>query len=317
MRKLIVGLVAACFLVGCDEQPKGGSGAMALSANQEKQNVLSIGIDGWSFVGPSEVPSGWTTVRINNDSGMIHHALVYRLPEGVTDVMMADLVIEPVQKSLTARLEGDVEKANQLLGSIPEWFADIVYVGGPGMMSDGIVGEATMYLEPGDYIVECYVKTNGMQHNYNPEPGMHGMVLPVEVTSDDGGMAEPNANVTLAISTDGFEIVDGAFKAGTNSVRVNFVEQQLYNGLVGLDAHVFRVDPDTNVADAVRWVNPFSNTGQETPGPAHYVGGIHDMPQGANGYFKVDLEEGDYGIVAEVPGAFENGFFTIVSVTAD
>ncbi len=317
MKKMLVGLVTVFLLIGCDEQPQNGSAESKSSANQEKQNILPIGIDGWTFVGPSQIPSGWTKVRVNNDSGMIHHALVYRLPEGVTDVMIADMVIEPIQKSLTARLEGDLDKANQIMSTIPGWIAETVYLGGPGMMSDGIVGEATMYLAPGNYIVECYVKTNGMQHNYNPEPGMHGMVLPLTVTAEDGGMAEPEANVTLAITKSGFDIVDGAFKTGANSVRVTFVEQQLFGGLIGLDAHVFRIDPETDVAQAVQWMNPFSNEGQETPAPAYFVGGIHDMPQGSTGYFTVDLEEGDYGIVAEVPGAHEMGLFTQFSVTAD
>ncbi len=317
MTKLIIGFVALCFLMGCDEQPQNVGDESALSAHQSKHNVLSLNIDGWSFVGPSEVSSGWTTVRVNNDSGMIHHAVVYRLPDGVTDGMMADLVIEPIQKSLTARLAGDLDKANQILGTIPEWVSNIVYFGGPGMMSDGVVGEATMYLEPGRYIVECYVKTNGTQHNYNPDPGVHGMVLPFEVTSDDGGMAEPDANVTVAISNTGFEIIDGAFKTGTNSVRVKFIEQNRYNGLVGHDAHIFRIGPDTNIAEAVRWMNPFSNDGQETPGPAYFVGGIHDMPEGTTGYFKLDLEAGTYGLVAEIPDAQETGLFQTFSVTAD
>ena len=49
----------------------------------------------------------------------------------------------------------------------------------------------------------------------------------------------------------------------------------------------------------------FPNDGQQTPAPAHYVGGIHDMPEGSTAYIKMQLEEGEYGIVAEVPDAKE------------
>ncbi len=54
MKKLFMGLVVACSLVGCGEQPQGASDDTASSADQAKQNILSLGIDGWSFVRPSE-----------------------------------------------------------------------------------------------------------------------------------------------------------------------------------------------------------------------------------------------------------------------
>lgn len=309
MRKLIIGLAVIFSLAACGDD--------AHQASDANNNELSLAIDGWTFVGPSEVKSGWTRVKVNNDSGMIHHAVVYRLPDGVTDGMMAELVIKPLQESLTARLAGDMEKAGALLATIPAWMGQIDYFGGPGMMSDGIVGEATMYLEPGNYIVECYVKTNGMQHNYSPDPGVHAMVHPFTVSAEAGDMAEPDANVTLEIDNSGFAIVDGAFVPGNNSVRVNFVEQRRYNGFIGHDAHLFRIDADTDIEAAARWMDPFSNDGQETPGPVHYVGGIHDMPQGATGYFTVTLSPGDYGIVAEIPDTQGQGYFERFTVSAE
>jgi hypothetical protein len=281
---------------------------------QTPDNVMELEIDGLSFIGPNEIASGWTTIRINNDSGMEHFGLVYRLPEGVTGEMIGDQVVKPIQQSLTANIAGDTEKAAQIMATIPAWIADIQYLGGPGMMSTGVIGEATMNIEPGNYIVECYVKTNGIQHNYHPTPGMHGMVLAFTVRDEGGGMAEPEANVTLDITNTGYAISSGQFRAGENSVRVNFVEQQLYNNFVGHDAHVFRIDEDTDVDAAAKWINFFPNDGQQTPAPAHFVGGIHDMPQGSTAYFKLNLEEGEYGVVAEIPDAKGAGLFTRFSV---
>ncbi|MEQ9316078.1 MAG: hypothetical protein RLN72_09500, partial [Henriciella sp.] len=57
--------------------------------------------------------------------------------------------------------------------------------------------------------------------------------------------------------------------------------------------------------------------GQATPAPAHFVGGIHDMPEGSTAYFTVELEPGEYGIVAEVPDAQATGLFTTISVPAE
>ena len=280
-------------------------------------NVLALDILGLSFTGPTEVRSGWTTVRISNNSGMTHHGLVYRLPDGITEEMVSEEVVRPIQQSLSANIAGDTETAIAIMQTIPAWIADFVYMGGPGMISHGVVGETTMYLEPGHYIVECYVKTNGVQHNYNPAPGGRGMVLGFTVTEEPGGKPEPAANVTLAISNTGYTIEDGSFVAGENNVRVRFAEQRLYNNFVGHDAHFFRIDADTDVAAGARWPDFFPLDGQQTPAPVHYVGGIHDMPEGSVAYVKMQLEAGEYGIVAEVPDAEEIGLFRRISVTAD
>jgi hypothetical protein len=98
---------------------------------------------------------------------------------------------------------------------------------------------------------------------------------------------------------------------------VKFVEQRLYNNFVGHDAHFFRISPDTDVEASARWVDFFPNDGQQTPAPAHYVGGIHDMPEGSTAYIKMQLEEGEYGIVAEVPDAQEIGLFRRITVADD
>ncbi len=313
MRREMLLLATFCFMSGCDN-------AQTVSENDENtfssptENVLSLEIVGWSFVGPSEIGSGWTTIRINNDSGMTHHGLVYRLPDGITAEMVSDEVVKPLQESLTASIAGDFDQATELLKAIPAWIGDIVYMGGPGMFSDGVVGEATMFLEPGDYIVECYVKTNGVQHNYNPVPGAHGMVLPLTVKAEPGGMSEPDATVTMEISNSGYAITEGEFVAGENDVRIRFVEQKLYNDFVGHDAHFFRITSGTDVEAAAKWVDFFPNDGQQTPAPAHFVGGIHDMPEGSTAYFKLRLEKGEYGIVAEVPNAREIGLFRTVTV---
>ncbi len=79
---------------------------------------------------------------------MTHFGLVYKLPDGVTAQMVSDQVVKPFQEGLTARLEGDVDKANEIAKTVPAWIGEFVYLGGPGMISDGVTGEATMYLEP-------------------------------------------------------------------------------------------------------------------------------------------------------------------------
>ena len=310
-RLLLLGVCYLFFGCGMAEQATENS---ENSSSNSTQNVLSLEMVGLSFVGPNEIESGWTTINILNNSGMTHHGLVYLLPDGVTAEMISEQVIKPLQGSLTASIAGDLDQAAELLKTIPAWLGDIIYMGGPGMISNGVVGEATMYLEPGNYIVECYVKTNGVQHNYNPQPGAHGMVLPLTVKAEPGGMSEPDATVTMEISNSGYEVTEGEFVVGKNSVRIKFVEQKLYNDFVGHDAHFFRITRETDIEASAKWVDFFPIDGQQTPAPAHFVGGIHDMPEGSTAYFNIELEEGEYGVVAEVPNAREIGLFTTFTV---
>lgn len=309
MKQLVVAAALAVSLSACSGGPT--------ENDLPEPNVLELEVQGMSFVGPDTIKSGWTTIRVINEGGMTHHALVYRLPDGITAEMVDDQIVRPIQMSLTAAIAGDIEKAAQIAATTPAWVSDLTWLGGPGMMSDGVIGEATMYLEPGNYIIECYVKTNGVQHNYNPEPGEFGMVFPLKVVADDGKMAEPDANVTLTITNSGYEISDGAFVLGENTVRARFDEQRLYNNFVGHDAHVFRIENDTDVDAAARWPDFFPIDGQQTPAPAKFVGGIHDMPQGATGYFKLNLKQGEYGITAEIPNAKDSGFFMQFSVEGE
>ncbi|MBX7458675.1 hypothetical protein K3152_10505 [Qipengyuania sp. 1NDH17] len=309
MKLFAIAAVLAVSLAGCSPEEA--------RTETPGTNILELEVQGLAFVGPDTVKSGWTTIRVVNKGGMTHHALVYRLPDGITAQMVDEQVVVPIQKSLTAAIAGDTQKAAEIAATMPAWVGDLTWLGGPGMMSDGVTGEATMYLEPGNYIVECYVKTNGVQHNYNPEPGELGMVFPLTVLAEDGGMAEPDANVTLTLSNNGYEITDGAFVAGENSVRAVFAEQRLYNDFVGHDAHVFRIAEDTDIDAAASWPDFFPVDGQQTPAPASFVGGIHDMPQGATGYFKLTLEPGDYGITAEIPDARQSGFFKRFGVGAN
>ena len=306
MKQLVIAGVAAWSLSACSATPT--------QAVQTEPNVLELKVQGLTFAGPGTIKSGWATIRVVNSGGMTHHALVYRLPDGVSAEMVDEQVVRPIQRSLTAAIAGDTAKAAEIAATVPAWVGDLTWLGGPGMMSDGVTGEATMYLEPGRYLVECYVKTNGVQHNFNPQPGEFGMVFPLTVVAEEGGMAEPDANVTLTITNSGYEVSDGAFVPGDNTVRVRFEEQRLYNNFVGHDAHVFRIANDTDVDAAAKWPDFFPIDGQQTPSPAKFVGGIHDMPHGATGYFKLWLEPGDYGITAEIPDAKDKGFFMRFSV---
>ena len=141
------------------------------------------------------------------------------------------------------------------------------------------------------------------------------MLMDLTVTGEQNRAPEPAANATLAIRNSGFELVDGALTAGTNTIRVDFVEQQALPSFVGNDVHLMRVDDEESIARADAWLDWRSEGGLEDPSPVVFLGGINDLPAGSHGYFTVDLAPGDYAFIAEVPGPQAAGFVLPFSVS--
>lgn len=270
--------------------------------------VVELRAVGMKFEGPSRVPAGWTTFRFINTSGMVHFAMIDDPPDGVTAELMSRTSGPAFQEAMDAMNAGDEEGVNTAFGKMPAWMGDMVYRGGPGLLSGGLTGETTVYLEPGHYVLECYIKTGGVFHTTSPTPGTLGMLHPLEVTAPTSGAGEPTANVSVNIDNTGLSIADGSFRAGANVIRVNFREQQAFPTFVGNDVHIARLDADQDLAAAAQWMDWRKPQGLETPTPVTFLGGINDMPAGSHGYIHVVLEPGDYALIGETPAPQDQGF---------
>jgi hypothetical protein len=284
------------------------------TASAPQAYVVELRAVGKTFQGPSEIPSGWTTFRFVNASSMIHFAMIDVPPEGITTQIMSDTLMEPFQEVMDAMNAGDEEAVNAAFARFPEWIAELGRSGGPGMLSPGLTGETTVYLEPGHYVIECYVKSDGVFHSTSPGEGQLGMVFGLVVTEAQNNAPEPRADVTLAVRNVGFEIISGALRAGSNTIRVDFLEQQALPSFVGNDVHVMKVDSEESIALADGWLDWRTKDGLEDPGPVTFIGGLNDLPAGSHGYFNVDLEPGDYAFIAEIPGPQAAGFVLPFSV---
>jgi hypothetical protein len=213
----------------------------------EVTNIVELDATGMRFVGPGTISSGWTTIRLNNKDDMLHFGMLVRLPEHVTATMYSDDLGAKFQQGYNLMLEGRNEEAGVVFGSLPGWVQELSYHGGPGFVSGNMSAESTQYLEPGNYVVECYIKSDQIFHSYSPIPGMLTMMFPMTVTDSAGGMTEPEANATLTINETGLRLTEGALKAGDNSIRVRFDTQIRYPSFVGQDVHIIRVDTDADV----------------------------------------------------------------------
>lgn len=316
MRVLLVLLLPLLFHSACqpaadNQLPDDREAASAAS------NVMDVVARGLTFEGPDAVPAGWTTIRFSNLSQMVHFATVQKLPEGVTVADQQSGVAPVFQAGMDKLNEGDVDGAMAAFADLPAWFGDIVFLGGPGLVSSGGSVEVTVYLEPGTYMLECYVKTAGIFHSYNPDPESFGMVHGFTVTDSAGEKDPPEATAEITVSAEsGFE-GDLQLGAGPHVVAVRFLDQGPHENFVGHDIHLARLADDTELAAVEAWMDWRSPDGLITPAPVQFAGGVNEMPAGTVAYMNVTLEPGRYAWVAEVPNARQKGMLVEFDVPAD
>jgi hypothetical protein len=308
--KTIVTLLAviACVSSGCSERDG------APSQPGRDLNVVEVTARGLEFEAPDEIPSGWATFRLNNVSGMIHFAALQRLPEGIALKDHQEQIAPVFQKGMDLLNAGETDAAMEKFGELPEWFGQIVFMSGPGLTSAGQTAETSVYLEPGTYLLECYVKTNGVFHSYNPSPSAYGMVHELIVTEESSNASEPNATLTITLSSARGVEVQGDPTPGEHTVAVYFEDQQIHENFLGHDVHLVRLESDTDIEELSIWMDWSQPTGLETPAPAEFLGGTHEMPAGGTAYFTVRLEAGDYAWIAEVPSPAEKGMLKTFTV---
>ncbi|CAN5323808.1 hypothetical protein BH23GEM2_BH23GEM2_25730 [soil metagenome] len=283
---------------------------------QRSGSAVDIVARGLQFEAPDEIESGWTTFRFRNESAMMHFALLQRLPTGIGISEQQRLVAPVFQEGMNLLNAGETDAAMQKFGELPEWFGQVVFTGGPGLLSPGRTSETSVYLEPGTYLIECYVKTNGIFHSYNPDSLAYGMVHQLTVTPAESDATAPEPTLALTISGEGGIRMAGDVDAGEHTVSVRFADQRAHENFVGHDVHLVRLADTADMSRVAAWMDWTQRTGLDTPAPAEFLGGVNEMPAGAIGYFTASLEPGRYAWVAEVPNPQEKGMLQMFEVTA-
>ena len=267
-----------------------------------------------TFTAPDTVPAGWTTFRFSNGSDMTHFAAVERLPEGIGVAEQQAEVAPIFQQGMDLLSAGKGDEALAKFGELPAWFGDVVFTGGPGLTAPGHVSEVTVRLEPGTYMLECYVKTDGVFHSYNPDSTAYGMVHQITVTGPATSVPEPAADLTLTLSSARGIEVSGEPVVGRQTVAVHFDDQTVHENFVGHDVHLVRLSDDTDLDALGAWMDWTRPAGLQTPAPAEFLGGLEEMPAGSTGYITVTLEPGRYAWIAEVPDAEAKGMLKAFTV---
>lgn len=285
-----------------------------------------------------EVSAGWTTITFDNRTDFTHFAYLAQMPRTAVTAAEAEgaelleyyfeHVTRPFQwfmDDLDPEREPDPDDLSDTYSDpadeviFPPWFEDVLPSGGPGLTSPETTSMATVNLEPGEYIVECYVKDDeGRFHSYL------GMLSLLTVTGDRSGV-EPEPTLDLSISTDGIDVRNDV-RPRQHTIAVRIEDQHVYEHLLGHDVHLIRLEGGVTTADVNDWMNWMDPDGLVSDGtePGTFLGGVQTiltpglLAEGDGGpetaYVHAELTPGDYAFVSEVPDPSAHGLLTEFSV---
>ncbi len=297
-------LIIFLFITGCKDK-KSSEDPIVLSEEKPKieksePGVVEVVTNAMDFKLPKSIPSGWTTFKYRNQSPDTHFFILEKYPEGKNITSATKEIIPVFQQAMDSINVGKTEAGMAVFGNLPEWFHEVQFLGGTGLIAPGKIAQTTVNLEPGNYLIECYVKmNNGMFHS------TMGMLEEFTVTKDNNGKEPPTANSEINISsTKGIEFKN-EIQAGRQTFKVNFLDQKTYPNFVGHDVHLVKLTKDADLKTLEKWMNWLDPKGFISPMPAgfEFMGGLQEMPGGNSGYFTVNLTEGRYAFISEVPDA--------------
>ena len=291
------------FSVGCMNVKKNQE---IIEVKGEEAPMINIVTNQMDFVVQDTISSGWHTFNYINKSNETHFFLIDKYPQGYS-IHDTEKEIGPVfQKGMDLINAGKPEEAFEVFKTLPEWFSKIVFVGGSGLVSPKTSALTTLKLEPGYYILECYVKMpNGSFHS------SMGMAKALVVTNERSENKPPDATLSIKLgSKEGIRFVD-TVSSGKQIFSVNFLDQITHENFVGHDINLVKVEEDADLSELELWLNWADPKGLITPAPAgfKFLGGVNDMPGGSIGYFEASLDPGNYILISEVPNAISKKLY--------
>jgi plastocyanin len=220
----------------------------------------------YGFKGPDNIPAGLTSVHIVNKGKDLHQVQLIRLTDGKTAEDFA-----AAYKANPFNPEGPAPA--------PAW---IHFAGGPNAVIPGDSATAIVNLEPGNYLVVCFIPdSQGVAHV------ALGMMKPVTVKgAADKGRSEPKAEIVIT-GVDFSLSIDKSIKPGLQTIRFNNAGTQPH------EVVVVQLPPDTSVKDFAEDFEP----GHNGPPPGKPIGGMSGIDKGGHGFFMAKFEPGHYGLI--------------------
>lgn len=258
----------------------------ALSAQETPSGdrpVLEVTGTEYEFRMPAtEVPSGWTTLELENRGEETHELVMVRVPEEGTYRELRRFL--GVQDTLLTRLESGAIDSAEYLEAVkrhrPAWVSDIEAVG-VLPLAPGRSMRATVDLAPGVYQAICFVgDSTGRAH------WRRGMQTRLEVTGESTDAAPPAADVEMTVAGGEIE-TEGRLRRGSQTVAVRFGERPSSAEGPPPSLRLVRLEEGATVEEARAW-------DASAPAPVEFLGGTPGRPAGETVYLTVDLEPGRF-----------------------
>lgn len=227
-------------------------------------NVVTVMAGDYTFQAPDTIPAGLTTLMLKNLGKEAHQVIMMRLDSGKTVADLQPLFTDPE-------------------APIPAWLYFPLGVNG---IVSGDSANATATLEPGHYVMVCFVPS--------PDGAPHvakGMVRPIEVTASTAALApEPTADLVITAKDYTWD-VSAPITAGTHTIRMENAGPQLH------EVQIFQLAPGKATTDFTAWLQG----GMKGEPPAKPVGGFAGPTPGGHGFFTTTFAPGTYVFVCFVP----------------
>lgn len=257
---------------GGDAPPADGEApsSMAIPAPREVRFTATD----FAFDGPDVIEGGTVTMVLDNQGETWHHLQLVKLPDGMT---AADF-----QEGMAGMQPGSPP---------PPWLNE---AGGVNPPTPGEPARVTMLVEPGEYVVLCFVDTPDKVPHV-----MKGMIRPLTVReSREPAVSLPGSDVTLTL-------VDYAFSfsapptADTRVIRVEVEAEQAH------EVAFFRLNEGKTMDDVAAWGATYEGEPPMTP-----VGGVPGMRQGQVADVHVQFTPGQYVALCFLPDATDGKLHT-------
>ena len=270
----------------------------ACSIDREEAYVVEVMAFDYAFNVPEEVPSGWIAFVLNNEMAHeIHEISVAKIPEGIGYAQYLSEYVGAWEILLQNFQDGEIERSE--LGEraqelLPEWEREnrVEYINARGLLAAGRIASKTVYLEPGNYALDCWVKTkDGIIHIST------GMTRPLTVTEASTNSPEPNPEASITLFEDEIAVENWEPRTGHHQFAMYMDSDDDGNGFYN-NVHLVRIEEETDLHEVNNWMDWYSIGGLRAPAPADFLGGTstYDADPGEDAtYFSLTITEpGDY-----------------------
>ena len=269
LKVLAAGLMAAGGLAGCTPAPT--------------LPTITIDASNYQFAIPDSVAGGLTRVHLINTGTEPHHAQFLRLNDGVTPAQFDSVFGAAMQ---AAQTEGDV--------AFFRIFQIADLRGGPASLNPGDSTDVVMDLEPGHYVLMCFLpNAQGVPH----------VALGMKHFLTVGPAPEPQPVAPTADAT--IQLADFSFTGADTITAGHFTLEVANQGPEPHEMNIVRLNGLTLAQLRAALTGPPPEGAG--PPPFEFVGGSQAMMPGMHEWLDLDLAAGNYALICFVPSPAHNG----------